>query len=247
MSVRVLRQILWALFFTVAALPVSGGAMISMFNIFLDTIAIVSAHRIKSEPPAALLAAGVAIFFVGIVFELGSETQRLLYKRDPATKGKPYVGGLFSVCVHANYFGYTLWRIGIFLTSQAVMGIPFVVRIGVCHACRFRSSPIRCFCCMTSSASESQFAACDAVRSDYLFVCAAVVSAMPDKERYCLDRYGNLCASACLSFRPLMRFAFAGKVRLHTICGHSTQSLTRRAQPYQDYLRRTARFIPYVF
>ncbi len=138
--VRVVRQIIWALFFVIAVLPVSAGLAISGFNIFLDTIAILSAHRVKSDPPAALVALAVVIFFVGIAIELGSETQRLLFKNDPRNKGKAYMGGLFSVAVHANYFGYTLWRIGLFLISQALLGIPFVVSVFVCVSLRFDPS-----------------------------------------------------------------------------------------------------------
>lgn len=48
----------------------------------------------------------------GILLELVSELQRKRFKDDPANKGKPYAGGLFSLARSINYGGYTLWRGG---------------------------------------------------------------------------------------------------------------------------------------
>ncbi|KAL8972627.1 MAG: hypothetical protein Q9197_002700 [Variospora fuerteventurae] len=65
---------------------------------------------IASSP--ALLA-GIALYAVGIVLELGSEVQRKRFKAKPENQGKPYDGGgLWAWATHVNYGGYTLWRAG---------------------------------------------------------------------------------------------------------------------------------------
>lgn len=59
--------------------------------------------------------------------ELVSEVQRLMFKRNPENKGKPYGGGLFSLATNINYGGYTLWRAGAAVSAAglgwgAIMG-----------------------------------------------------------------------------------------------------------------------------
>ncbi|KAI8213167.1 hypothetical protein K4K53_011466, partial [Colletotrichum sp. SAR 10_77] len=56
------------------------------------------------------VATGLAFYLIGILTEAASETQRMIFKKDPANKGKPYAGGLFSLARHINYGGYTIWR-----------------------------------------------------------------------------------------------------------------------------------------
>ncbi|KAI2670773.1 hypothetical protein CBS147355_9108 [Penicillium roqueforti] len=60
---------------------------------------------------------GVTTYTVGILTELLSELQRQKFKKDPANKGKPYGGGLFSLATNINYGAYTLWRGGFALAS----------------------------------------------------------------------------------------------------------------------------------
>ncbi|OLN90018.1 hypothetical protein CCHL11_07245 [Colletotrichum chlorophyti] len=83
------------------------------FNTLLSVWAATSQVPTSSSPdalksPWLILAAGS--YFVGIVTELASEWQRKRFKQDPANKGKPYAGGLFSLARHINYGGYTIWR-----------------------------------------------------------------------------------------------------------------------------------------
>jgi steroid 5-alpha reductase family enzyme len=53
---------------------------------------------------------GATFFFIGSLIEFISNFQLHYFKRDPNNGGKLYTGGLFSVVIHPNYTGYTLWR-----------------------------------------------------------------------------------------------------------------------------------------
>ena len=52
----------------------------------------------------------LVLFLVGICIERGSEYYRQVWKEKPENKGKPYMEGMFAYVVHANYFGYCIWR-----------------------------------------------------------------------------------------------------------------------------------------
>jgi steroid 5-alpha reductase family enzyme len=59
--------------------------------------------------------AGVLVWVVGFFFEAVGDYQLLLFKRDPASKGKIMTTGLWQYTRHPNYFGEaTMWW-GIFL------------------------------------------------------------------------------------------------------------------------------------
>lgn len=60
---------------------------------------------------------GTGMFAVGITVELLAELQRMVFKREPANRGKPYTGGLFGAARHINYTGYTVWRAGYALAA----------------------------------------------------------------------------------------------------------------------------------
>ncbi|KAI8717063.1 S5A-REDUCTASE domain-containing protein [Fusarium sp. LHS14.1] len=64
-----------------------------------------------------LLLSAVGFYLIGLLTEAVSEIQRTAFKRDPANKGKPYAGGLFSLARHVNYGGYTIWRSAYALAS----------------------------------------------------------------------------------------------------------------------------------
>jgi protein-S-isoprenylcysteine O-methyltransferase Ste14 len=54
----------------------------------------------------------LALVLTGSYLNTTSETQRKLWKRDPAHKGHCYTGGLFKYSMHINYFGDTVMFTG---------------------------------------------------------------------------------------------------------------------------------------
>lgn len=76
------------------------------------------------SPVTSSVPLGVLLYTVGIWIEWWCEVQRKAFKRDPANKGKPYSGGLFSLATNINYGGYTLWRAGY---SIVCAGLPWGV------------------------------------------------------------------------------------------------------------------------
>jgi protein-S-isoprenylcysteine O-methyltransferase Ste14 len=51
----------------------------------------------------------IVLFAVGSYLNTGSELARDRFKKNPENKGKLYVGGLFSLSRHVNFFGDILW------------------------------------------------------------------------------------------------------------------------------------------
>ncbi|CAI7612254.1 hypothetical protein CBS147355_9715 [Penicillium roqueforti] len=104
------------------------GFGIGFFNtIFNSTNILFAIWSLTSQSPASdtwlgvlsspSIAIGATAYAVGIVTELVSELQRQRFKKDPANKGKPYGGGLFSLATNVNYGAYSLWRGGFALAS----------------------------------------------------------------------------------------------------------------------------------
>lgn len=54
----------------------------------------------------------LALVLAGSWLNTASETQRKLWKRDPANRGRCYTGGLFKYSMHVNYFGDTIMFTG---------------------------------------------------------------------------------------------------------------------------------------
>ena len=54
----------------------------------------------------------LALVLAGSYLNTASETQRKLWKRDPANQGHCYTGGLFKYSMHINYFGDTVMFTG---------------------------------------------------------------------------------------------------------------------------------------
>ena len=112
------KQIFWVLFTSEQECPVMAAIMIGVFNTVFNSInAMLSlwawSSAAVSEPlSSTFFILGIALFSIGIFFEQFSEIQRKRFKSDPANKGKPFAGGLFSVALNINYGGYTLWRAG---------------------------------------------------------------------------------------------------------------------------------------
>ncbi|CAI7667948.1 unnamed protein product [Penicillium crustosum] len=104
------------------------GFGIGFFNtVFNSTNILFSIWSMTSQSPGSdtwlgvlsspSVAIGAAAYTVGILTELVSELQRERFKKNPANKGKPYGGGLFSLAININYGAYTLWRGGFALAS----------------------------------------------------------------------------------------------------------------------------------
>jgi hypothetical protein len=121
------KQIINMLFVFEQEVPVLAAVLISAFNTVVNSInttmalwSLASANPISSSSPGSwsdtlrspTVAIGLGIYTIGIITELGSELQRRAFKKDPANKGKPYAGGLFSLARNINYGGYILWRTG---------------------------------------------------------------------------------------------------------------------------------------
>lgn len=130
-------------------------AQVGLFNLTFDSVnsllytcAQTSASNNGQIFPQTPFLIGSALFATGIAIELGSEVQRLLFKRDPANKGKVYQGGLFGLSRHINYFGYTLWRSGYAMASggytwAAVTGAFFIFTFVKSSIPELQSSTLR--------------------------------------------------------------------------------------------------------
>jgi steroid 5-alpha reductase family enzyme len=90
-----------------------------LFVISLPVIRSITSH----DTPFTLIDfLGTAVWLTGFLFEAVSDWQLLLFKKDPANKGKIITTGLWRYSRHPNYFGeVTLWW-GIYLIAIAVPG-----------------------------------------------------------------------------------------------------------------------------
>lgn len=128
------KQILTMLIVSEQDMPPASAFMIALFNTTFNSLnTVFSAWAVTSqfparsitESPSVLL--GVGFYSIGILAEMISELQRTYFKKDPANKGKPYAGGLFSLARHVNYGGYTIWRAAYACTSA---GWPWGLVVG---------------------------------------------------------------------------------------------------------------------
>ena len=101
----------------------------SLFSVFLlqGAISLVVAAPVlmviaRQEPVngLGLVAAGVAVWLLGFVFEALGDWQLARFKASPENRGKLLTTGLWSLTRHPNYFGdATLWW-GYFLIAASV-------------------------------------------------------------------------------------------------------------------------------
>lgn len=114
------KQIYTALGMSEQDMPPSSAVIIALFNtifnslntclsVWTATSALSSATTLSELLGSPAVATGLAFYLIGILTEAASETQRMIFKKNPANKGKPYAGGLFSLARHINYGGYTIW------------------------------------------------------------------------------------------------------------------------------------------
>ncbi len=108
-----LKQIIWILYISNEPMYPGGASMICAFNTVFNSInSLLATASLPHQYLPQQVYLGGAMYLVGIFLELVSELQRKRFKDDPANKGKPYAGGLFSLARSINYGGYTLWRGG---------------------------------------------------------------------------------------------------------------------------------------
>ncbi|RAK80172.1 uncharacterized protein BO72DRAFT_13324 [Aspergillus fijiensis CBS 313.89] len=121
-----IKQIAAMLFVSEQETPVGSAALIAFFNTAFNTInTLLAIWSRTSQAPASTnktlldfilanptVTIGFSAYLIGILTEAVSEFQRRAFKKDPANKGKPYGGGLFSLATNINYGGYTVWRAG---------------------------------------------------------------------------------------------------------------------------------------
>ncbi|WP_396667758.1 DUF1295 domain-containing protein [Microbacterium sp. R86528] len=73
------------------------------------------------EPIGWLAIVGVAVWLVGIIFEIVADVQKSAFKADPANEGSFIRSGLWSRSRHPNYFGEILLWIGVALVAVSVL------------------------------------------------------------------------------------------------------------------------------
>lgn len=123
-----LKQIVTQLVVSEQEMNPSSAVVIALFNTVFNTLnSIMSVWAVTSFAPTSgslletlqtpIIALAVGAYSVGIFTEQISELQRTWFKKNPANKGKPYAGGLFSLARHINYGGYTIWRAAYALIS----------------------------------------------------------------------------------------------------------------------------------
>jgi len=121
------KTIIWSTFIDEKRLPPSAALiaagwniLVNSINCLLATLPLTSPGNSPSEsliPLSVPVAVGVTLYVVGTVLELGSETQRKVFKSDKRNQGKVYKDGLFSLARHVNFGGYTFWRTGFTLVG----------------------------------------------------------------------------------------------------------------------------------
>ncbi|PYH53322.1 NAD(P)-binding protein [Aspergillus niger CBS 101883] len=127
-----IKQIATIIFVSEQETPVASAITVAAFNTIVNSVnTLLSVWAVTSQVPSTLsssnfsnfllanplVAVGAGAYFIGILTEAVSEFQRTAFKKDPANKGKPYGGGLFSLATNINYGGYTIWRAGYALVT----------------------------------------------------------------------------------------------------------------------------------
>ncbi|PSN75367.1 hypothetical protein BS50DRAFT_596352 [Corynespora cassiicola Philippines] len=112
------KQSIWVTTVSGEPMPVGPATIVGVFNTVFNAantyaflLSATSASTESTFPQPALLV-GSALYVTGLLTEFVAEVQRKRFKSDPANKGKPYTGGLWSLARHINYGAYTLWRAG---------------------------------------------------------------------------------------------------------------------------------------
>lgn len=88
-------------------------------GVLLFIIALPITHTFANESAEFIWwqIAGIVIWIIGFVFEVGGDLQLENFKKNPANKGKLLTTGFWSVTRHPNYFGEALSWWGVFLVA----------------------------------------------------------------------------------------------------------------------------------
>ena len=91
-----------------------------VYVFFIPSIFYTMARGKIDACSAPVTAVAIVLYVVGSGFSTVSEYQRYAFKKQPANKGKLMTGGLWSLTMHANYFGDTLLFTGWTLASSGL-------------------------------------------------------------------------------------------------------------------------------
>ena len=91
-----------------------------VYVFFIPSIFYTMARGKIDECSAPVTALAIVLYVVGSGFSTIGEYQRYVFKKQPANKGKLMTGGLWSLTMHANYFGDTLLFTGWTLASSGL-------------------------------------------------------------------------------------------------------------------------------
>ncbi|CAK3990709.1 Hypothetical predicted protein [Lecanosticta acicola] len=125
-SMAALKHVWFVLCVAQEAWTVTGALAVGFFNVFwfstnslffLTTALSIASNTSGVEDMGLAFWIGSFLYWVGIGAETLAEVQRKQFKDDARNKGKCYMGGLFSICRHINYTGYSLWRAGLGLAT----------------------------------------------------------------------------------------------------------------------------------
>ncbi|KAK8912979.1 hypothetical protein VCV18_011930 [Metarhizium anisopliae] len=111
------------------AWTLTGAIVVGLDNILFDTLNnflfLCAATSATSQAAGEstwnpYLAAGFALFVIGIAAECTCEVNRGQFKHNPQNSGKPYTTGLFAIVRHPNYTAFTIWRAGLAVATSGV-------------------------------------------------------------------------------------------------------------------------------
>jgi len=131
-SVMVMRQLFFIWKLNTMEIKPSAAVAIQIAYGFLNLLTLTLAARNKSPCPNLTDKIGIALFTIGSLLETGYETQRWIWKQDPANAGKPYVEGFAKYVAHPNYLGFTLWRTG-FLMITGNIYVSTILPLWFCY------------------------------------------------------------------------------------------------------------------
>ena len=80
-----------------------------------------SSDPLKREPLGWLSIAGIALWGIGLAFEVIADLQKSAFKANPANVGTFIRNGLWFRSRHPNYFGEIVLWVGVFLVGALVL------------------------------------------------------------------------------------------------------------------------------